>query len=134
LEKEGELIEKLNIDLADAEDLKESSEIDQSIFQKKYLKLQSWKLYKRSLRCSDYGERKQKVNCLKEEIERKDLQRKFMLLHRLEINRRYNDIINRKIREFDLRRRQIRTWVCIIKLLRLGRYAINAFYVVLYLR
>lgn len=99
------------------------------MFQKKYLKLQTWKLYKRSLKYNDYDERKQRVTYLKGEIERRDLQRKFMFLHRIEINKRYTNIVSRKANEFDLRRRQMRTWVATIKLLRFARFTVASYYV-----
>lgn len=118
-------------DLEDIGDLKEGNDIGHITPRKKYIKLKSWKLYRKALKCTDYEEKQQRAAFLKEEADCRDLQRKFMFLHRFDINKWHNEIIEKKVRDFNQHKKRMKAWVGVIKLLEFARFTMAQFYVCL---
>lgn len=80
----------------------------------------------------DYKMRKKRVCASKEEMERKELQRKFVFSRRYEIKQLYTQILSKFLAGLNNHKARARTWTSLVLFLRLAKYLLRSFYVLFY--
>ena len=63
---------------------------------------------------------------MKEEIDRRDMEKNFLFLHRQAIIKMYNDIYKRKVMEYNNLKKGLKLWVTLIYLMKISK---NCFWI-----
>ena len=66
------------------------------------------------LRRISYGIRKIRAEAMKEQIEREDLERKFVMMNKYKISKEYDEIVKRMIKNFENNKKKMNDWVGLI--------------------
>jgi len=103
-------------------------DIPEEILRKTYLSTSNnW--IKKSIKQENYKIKKKRMTILKEEIERKEVQRKFLIGRHKEIKKIYKDILAKFVKRVQDHKIRTRTWISLIIFLKTSKYLLHCYYV-----